>query len=232
MTTPRKTPQEAWDELAAGNARFIAGTLRHPQQDAARRSELSESQAPNAAFLGCSDSRVAAEILFDCGLGDLFVVRNIGQIANANTIATMEFAVAELNVAVIVILAHCSCGAVAAAINQSSSHPADTSRAIKRELEEIQPAVQQEWLSEHRDTPYVDPALIDADSAGRRHLAMTINELTRGSRMISDAVASGALAIVGCQYQLKEGLVAPITAVGKVDLQLAATPVAAPTAAR
>lgn len=120
----------------------MEGTLLHPQQGAARRTELSSSQAPNAAFLGCSDSRVAAEILFDCGLGDLFVVRNIGQISNANTTATMEFAVAELGVAVIVVLAHCSCGAVAAAINQSSATPSDVSPAIRRELEEIQPAVQ------------------------------------------------------------------------------------------
>ena len=96
MATPRITPQEAWDALVRGNERFMAGTLLHPQQSATRRSELSASQAPDAAFLGCSDSRVAAEILFDCGLGDLFVARNIGQIANDNITATMEFAVAEL----------------------------------------------------------------------------------------------------------------------------------------
>lgn len=219
MATARQTPQEAWDDLVAGNARFMADTLLHPQQNADRRAQLSSSQAPNAAFLGCSDSRVAAEILFDCGLGDLFVVRNIGQIANANTTATMEFAVAELGVAVIVVLAHCSCGAVAAAINQSTSEPQQTSPAIKRELEEIQPSVQQEWLSEHRETPYVDPEFIDADAVGRRHLGTTINSLMRSSRIISDAVASGELAIVGCQYQLEEGHVAPITAVGKLDLK-------------
>lgn len=104
MTLQRVTPQQAWDALAQGNERFMNGALQHPQQNAARRSELSTSQAPDAAFLGCSDSRVAAEILFDCGLGDLFVARNIGQIANGNIIATMEFAVAELGVAVIVVL--------------------------------------------------------------------------------------------------------------------------------
>lgn len=219
MTAVRQTPQEAWDDLAAGNARFMADTLLHPQQNAARRAQLSGSQAPNAAFLGCSDSRVAAEILFDCGLGDLFVVRNIGQIANTNTTATMEFAVAELGVAVIVVLAHCSCGAVAAAINQSTREPRQTSPAIKRELEKIQPSVQQEWLSEHRETPYVDPELINADAVGRRHLETTINSLMRSSRIISEAVAAGSLAIVGCQYQLEEGHVAPITAVGRLDIK-------------
>src|SRR5690606_36367148 len=131
----RLTPQQAWDALAAGNQRFMTDTLRDPQQGADRRNELSGSQSPNAAFLGCSDSRVAAEILFDCGLGDLFVVRYIGQIANTNTTATMEFAVVELGVAVIVVLAHCSCGAVAAAINHSSAEPYETTPSIRRELE-------------------------------------------------------------------------------------------------
>ena len=222
MATPRITPQEAWDALVRGNERFMAGTLRHPQQSATRRSELSVSQAPDAAFLGCSDSRVAAEILFDCGLGDLFVARNIGQIANGNITATMEFAVAELGVAVIVVLAHGSCGAVSAAIDLSSESPPEVTPAIRAELELIQPAVQQEWLSEHRDTPYVDPAIIDADAVGRRHLSTTINLLMRTSRVISDAVAQGTLAVVGCQYRLEEGHVAPIAAVGKLHIEIAA----------
>lgn len=219
----RVTPQEGWNALAEGNERFMNGSLLHPQQSAARRSELSDSQAPNAAFLGCADSRVAAEILFDCGLGDLFVARNIGQIANSNIIATMEFAVAELGVAVIVVLAHSSCGAVAAAISQSSQTPPEVTPAIRAELDQIQPAVHQEWVSEHRDTPYVDRALIDPDAVGRRHLATTINELMRNSRVISDAVANGDLAIVGCQYELEEGRVVPIAAVGKVEIDLSHT---------
>lgn len=222
MATPRVSPQEAWDALAQGNERFMEGNLLHPQQNAARRSELSASQAPNAAFLGCSDSRVAAEILFDCGLGDLFVVRNIGQIANENTTATMEFAVTELGVAAIVVLAHASCGAVAAAINQTSATPSPVTPAIKHELEQIQPAVQQEWFVKNHDTPYVDPAVIDADAVGRRHLAETINALMRSSRVISDAAAAGTLGIIGCQYQLEDGRVVPVTSVGRVTPSIVA----------
>lgn len=218
MAPTRVTVQQAWDELARGNERFMAGSLLHPQQNAARRSELRGSQSPNAAFLGCSDSRVAAEILFDCGLGDLFVVRNIGQIANENTTATMEFAVAELGVAVIVVLAHGSCGAVAAAINQTTAHPRETTPAIRHELEEIRPAVQQEWFATQQVSPYVDPELIDVDAVGRRHLDATINALMRKSTVISDAVAKGELGIVGCQYQLDEGRVSPISAVGRVEV--------------
>jgi carbonic anhydrase len=218
MTSPRVTVQQAWDELAQGNERFMAGSLLHPQQNAERRHELAGSQAPNAAFLGCSDSRVAAEILFDCGLGDLFVVRNIGQIANANTTATMEFAVTALGVAVIVVLAHGSCGAVKAAIDQTTEHPSEFTPAIKRELEHIQPAVQQEWFNTQQVSPYVDPELIDVDAVGRRHLDETINALMRTSRVISDAVAAGTLGIVGCQYRLDDGRVSPITAVGRVEV--------------
>lgn len=218
MSNARVTPQEAWQALAEGNARFMSGSLLHPQQNAARRHAITGSQTPNAAFLGCSDSRVAAEILFDCGLGDLFVVRNIGQIANANTTATMEYAVAVLGVAVIVVLAHGSCGAVAAAIDQTSASPTKLSPAIEAELEHIQPSVQQEWLSEHKETPYVDASLIDADAVGRRHLGETIHALMRSSRIISDAVAEGSLSIVGCQYQLDDGRVEPITSVGRLDI--------------
>lgn len=221
MTSPRVTPQQAWEALYAGNRRFVLGELMHPQQSAKRRSEISETQAPNAAFLGCSDSRVAAEILFDCGLGDLFVARNIGQIANDNTTATMEYAVETIGVAVLVVLAHDSCGAIAAAIDQSSARPSPVTPAIKNELALIQPAVQHVWMSEHRDTPYADATLIDADAVGRRHLYTTINALMRNSRVISDAVDQGRLGIVGCQYQLEKGEVAPITAVGQLDIELA-----------
>jgi len=218
MTAPRVTPQEAWDALAQGNERFITGSVEHPQQSIERRTSLSDSQEPNAAFLGCADSRVAAEILFDCGLGDLFVARNMGQIANDSITATLEFAVAKLGVAVIVVLAHGSCGAVAAAIDQTSEHPKEVTPAIQRELAQIQPAVQEEWLSAHRETPYVDASAIDADAVGRRHLSATVNALMRSSRVISDAVAAGRLGIVGCQYQLAEGRVVPIAAVGRLSI--------------
>lgn len=221
MTAPRLTPQQAWDELAAGNERFMNDTLRHNNQDTDRRHELAQGQAPNAAFLGCADSRVAAEMLFDCGLGDLFVARNIGQVANMNMVATLEYAVAALGAAVIVVLAHDSCGAVAAAIDQTSANPKEVTAAIRDELALIQPAVQQVWFKTRRESPYVDPDQIDANAVGRRHLVTTINQLLRSSRVLSEAVASGALGIVGCQYQLDNGRVAPVTSVGMLDIALA-----------
>ncbi|MBP1325747.1 carbonic anhydrase [Leucobacter exalbidus] len=222
MKSPRVTPQQAWDALSAGNERFMNDTLRHNNQDTDRRHELASGQAPDAAFLGCADSRVAAEMLFDCGLGDLFVARNIGQVANMNMVATLEYAVAMLGAAVIVVLAHDSCGAVAAAIEQTTARPPQVTEAIKDELSLIQPSVQQVWFKEHRDTPYVDPDQIDANAVGRRHLVTTINQLIRSSRVLSDAVAEGRLGIVGCQYQLHNGRVAPVSSVGKLDIELTA----------
>ena len=109
-------------------------------------------------------------------------------------------------------------GAVAAAIDQTTAQPSEVTPAIRKELEEIRPAVQQEWFATQQVSPYVDPALIEPDAVGRRHLAETVNALMRQSTVISDAVAAGELGIVGCQYQLEEGRVAPISCVGELDI--------------
>ena len=92
------------------------------------------------------------------------------------------------------------------------------SPAIRKELEEIRPAVQQEWFATQQVSPYVDPSLVDVDAVGRRHLDETVNALMRQSTVISDAVAEGRLGIVGCQYQLEEGRVSPISWVGQLDI--------------
>lgn len=221
---PRVTPQQAWDELAAGNARFVGGGPEHPHQDVERRSSLADTQAPDVALFGCSDSRLAAEIIFDRGLGDLFIARNMGHVVAESITASMEYAVAELGVAIIVVLAHDSCGAVAAAIGQMAEQPAPVPSAVENTLRPILPAVQHLWMREHRDTPYVDRELIDADAVGRVHLGGTVNELLRSSRIISDAVAAGRLGIVGCQYRLAEGRVVPVSAVGALDIALETPP--------
>ncbi|MEV8339066.1 carbonic anhydrase [Leucobacter sp. NPDC077196] len=227
MTAPRVTPQQAWDALVAGNQRFIAGGPQHPRQDVERRNELTTGQVPDAALFGCSDSRLAAEIIFDAGLGDLFIARNMGHVVAESITASMEYAVANLGVAVIVVLAHDSCGAVAAAIGQMQQHPDPVPSAVENTLAPILPSVQELWLREHRDTPYVDVSAIDADAVGRVHLAATVNQLLRSSRIISDAVAAGQLGIVGCQYRLSEGRAVAVSAVGHLDIAEAEPAVAA-----
>lgn len=215
---PRITPQQAWEEMVAGNSRFMAGTSNHPHQDASRRDQLAQGQDPDVALFGCSDSRLAAEIIFDRGLGDLFVIRNMGHIVAESIVASIEFAVTELGSALVLVLAHDSCGALKAAVDLSTRNPSDMSPSVELTLQPVLPAVQQVWLRDHRDTPYVDPAQIDADEAGRRHLELTVNALLRDSAILRDAVADGNLGIVGCQYRLVEGHAFPITAVGPLEI--------------
>ncbi|MFC5337927.1 carbonic anhydrase [Leucobacter denitrificans] len=219
--TPRVTPQQAWDTFIAGNERFVKGVSNHPNQDVERRTELVNTQAPDVALFGCSDSRLAAEIIFDLGLGDLFIARNMGHVVAESITASMEYAVAYLGSSLIVVLAHDSCGAVAAAIDQSTRNPSDVTLSVANTLAPIQPAVQQLWHRQHHETPYVEPSEIDANAAGRIHLSATVNELLRTSRTISDAVDRGELGIVGCQYRLTEGRAVPYTAVGPLNIELA-----------
>lgn len=219
--TPRVSPQDAWNAFIAGNERFVQGRSQHPNQDVERRTELVVTQTPNVALFGCSDSRLAAEIIFDCGLGDLFIARNMGHVVAESITASMEYAVTALGSALIVVLAHDSCGAVAAAIDQSGRNPAEVTTSIENTLAPIRPAVQQLWLQTHTNTPYADPAKLDANHIGRIHLANTVNSLLRNSRVISDAVDAGRLGVVGCQYQLTEGRAVPISAVGPLNIALA-----------
>ena len=111
--TPQ-TPAEAWETLMAGNARFVDSNSSHPNQDAARRTSLLSTQHPFAVIFGCSDSRLAAEIIFDLGLGDAFVVRTAGHVIDNTVLGSLEYSVDYLNVPLIVVLGHDNCGAVTA----------------------------------------------------------------------------------------------------------------------
>ncbi|MGW2996154.1 carbonic anhydrase, partial [Streptomyces sp. NPDC001193] len=114
-TSPSPTPSEAFELLLAGNRRFTAGSSEHPNQDAARRTETAPAQRPFAVLFGCSDSRLAAEIIFDRGLGDLFVVRTAGHVAGPEVLGSIEYAVSVLDCPLVIVLGHDTCGAVAAA---------------------------------------------------------------------------------------------------------------------
>ena len=220
-TAPRVTPQQAWETFIAGNERFITGVSSHPNQDVERRSELVNSQSPDVALFGCSDSRLAAEIIFDCGLGDLFIARNMGHVVAESITASMEYAVQYLGSALIVVLAHDSCGAVAAAIEQSGRTPSEVTEPVSNTLAPILPAVQHYWSQEHRETPYVDSAKVEPNAIGRIHLQTTVTQLLSESQTIRDAVDRGEVAIVGCQYRLMEGRAVPYIAVGQLDIEVA-----------
>ncbi|QMU97611.1 carbonic anhydrase [Microbacterium esteraromaticum] len=208
--TATLTPAEAWQEMLDGNRRFVAGSPAHPHQDVEKRHELTEGQAPIATLFGCSDSRLAAEIIFDKGLGDLFVVRNAGQVIGESIVASLEYAVGILNVPLIVVLAHDSCGAVRAAIEGTAIDAAPLPAGIWKLIAPIVPAARK-VLAETGGSTVAD---IDAELVGREHLRNTVADLLHSSELISNAVAAGRLGIVGANYRLAEGTAVPVVTVG------------------
>ncbi|WP_188755117.1 carbonic anhydrase [Microbacterium album] len=209
------TPDEAWAEMLAGNARFVAGTPKHPHQDVARRHEIAAAQTPRAALFGCSDSRLAAEIIFDMGLGDLFVVRNAGQVAGDSIVGSLEYAVDVLKVPLIVVLGHDECGAVRAAIESTRSDAPALPPLVWRLIAPIVPAVRRVQREGAADG--VTPDTIDAERVGREHLRDTVSSLLHASELISEAVAERRVAIVGANYRLAEGTVVPNVMLGTAD---------------
>lgn len=199
-----RTPAKIWSEMARGNERFVTGAPRHPRQNAERRAELAGGQAPDVALFGCSDSRLAAEIIFDKGLGDLFVVRNAGQVISDSVIGSLEYAVAVLGAPLIVVLAHDTCGAVQAAIDLDSPDASPLPPHIAGHIAAIRPAVRA-------------AASRDPDVVGRAHLERTVHALVERSELISDAIAAGTLAVVGANYRLAEGRVTPNVVVGSIE---------------
>jgi len=206
-----RTPAQAWAEMNRGNRRFVEGEPSHPRQDVERREQLVDAQTPHAALFGCSDSRLAAEIIFDNGLGDLFVVRNAGQVISASVIGSLEYAVAVLHVPLIVVLGHDECGAVRAAIDSQSPDVPPLPPHIHQLIEKIIPAVKR--VATRSGHPTVTP---DSTEVGREHLRDTVAELLDTSELISDAIAAGTLAIVGANYRLLEGTAVPDIIVGAV----------------
>ncbi len=207
-----KSPAKAWEEMLRGNARFIDGTPQHPRQDVERRTELAHAQFPDAALFGCSDSRLAAEIIFDKGLGDLFVVRNAGQVISDSVVGSLEYAVGVLHVPLIVVLGHDECGAVRAAIDSQGKDAAPLPPHIASLIAKIAPAVRRVAVA----SGAVDASTAEPQEVGREHLRDTIAELLRSSELISDAVAAGTLAVVGANYRLLEGRAVPDVIVGAV----------------
>lgn len=207
------TPAEAWRQFRAGNDRFVGGAPAHPRQDVERRTSLAHTQRPKVVIFGCSDSRLSAEIIFDVGLGDAFVVRNAGQVISDSVLGSLEYGVGVLHTPLIVVLGHDECGAVRAAIDSQAADAVPLPRYIRDLVDQIVPAVRKV-----SGTPEgaIDPDDVDAGFVGREHLRGTVNTLLERSEMISEAVAAGTLAIVGANYRLVEGRVETDVVVGRI----------------
>lgn len=184
------TPREALKELMAGNARFVQMQPSHPHQDVAYLRSLVKKQKPIAAILGCSDSRVPAELVFDQGFGDLFVVRVAGNVMDEVVLASMEFAVGSLEVGLIVVMGHSRCGAVSATI-KAEALPSHLPELARR----IQPAVDRV-----RDAP---GDLLE--NATCMNAKMVAEQLREHSDILREAVEARTLKIVSAYYDLQSG---------------------------
>jgi carbonic anhydrase len=210
--TPR-TPRDTWRLLREGNDRFVNGTPAHPNQDVSHRDSVADGQTPYAALFGCSDSRLGAEIIFDAGLGDLFVVRNAGQTISQSVVGSLEYAVSTLKTHLILVLAHDKCGAVTAAVDSRREDAALLPPNIRALTDTIQPAIDRVLLN----NATTDVNDINVDDVGAEHLRDTIAELLATSELISEAVAVGDVAIVGATYNLREGHVVPSVVIGDIN---------------
>jgi len=162
---------------------------------------------------------LAAEIIFDKGLGDLFVVRNAGQIISSSVIGSLEYAVGVLDVSLIVVLGHDKCGAVGGAIALLDPKNPGFPPHVAEMVSKITPAVRRVAGAQNLfgADGSVDVASIDTIEVGREHLRATLSELLEASELISEAIAAGNLAVVGANYRLSEGLVVPDVVVGIIE---------------
>jgi carbonic anhydrase len=187
------TATDALARLRAGNARFVANVRSEASlASAARRAELAIAQEPFAIVLGCSDSRVPVEIVFDQGPGDLFVIRVAGNIVAPSLIGSVEFAADRFGTRLVVVLGHSSCGAIQATLEELRRPSKNQSPNLKAIVDRIRPSVGP------RD---------DEQTAMRANILASVNQLRRGSAIIEGLVGSNGLVIVGAWYSLESGVV-------------------------
>ncbi|MBP6875203.1 MAG: carbonic anhydrase [Candidatus Eisenbacteria bacterium] len=221
--TERVDPEGALALLMEGNMRFVQGALQHPHASVGWRRALLAGQRPFAAVASCSDSRVSPEILFDRGLGDLFVVRTAGHVLGEAGIASLEYAVLHLHVPLIIVLGHAECGAVHAALARADALPGHLShlaRAIapaigwvleeaRRTGEEKAERAAEQAMQEALDSAESAPRFVAHNRVAQLHARLTAEALPVESSVIRERVAQGSLRVQAAYYELD---------CGKVDL--------------
>ncbi len=184
------TIQEIEQRLIDGNEKFVANKLEGKLQDSNRRESLTKGQEPYAIILSCADSRVVPELAFDAGLGEIFVIRVAGNVANTSSIASIEYAVAHLGSKIIVVLGHQSCGAVTAAVQGG-----DNGYHLNHLLSHITPAIA------------ASPSGAEINDIVKKNAELTASELINRSSIIQKAVDSGEVKIAPAYYNLDTGKV-------------------------
>jgi carbonic anhydrase len=186
------TPAQALQRLVDGNTRFVSGHPDHPNQTLARRVEVAAGQKPFAVIVTCSDSRVAPELYFDQGVGDIFVVRVAGHVLNDHVLGSIEYAIEHLHASVVVVVGHEKCGAVAAALSADRGEG-----KIGTLLDAIRPAV--------RDTR--NQAGDKTENAVRGHARRTAKLIPAASPIVKNAVMAGHVKVFAARYDLVSGKV-------------------------
>jgi carbonic anhydrase len=195
--------RDALARLREGNRRFVSDALPSDADvSQRRRAELASSQEPFAIILGCSDSRVPAEIVFDQGLGDLFVVRVAGNIVAPSLVGSVEFAAARFNTRLVVVLGHSQCGAITATLEELSRTSETQSRNLRSIVDRVRPSVEPLLQTELARDP---EALVR--QAVRANIRASANHLRHGSALLEQLIAEDGLLVVGAEYSLETGVV-------------------------
>jgi carbonic anhydrase len=202
---PNTSPVTAWKALKEGNERFVAGKPAHPSQSIEHRASLATGQKPTAVIFGCADSRVAAELIFDQGLGDVFVVRTAGQAIDTAVLGSIEYAVTVLDVPLIVVLGHSSCGAVKATV-AAIDEGAIPGGFVRDVVERVTPSI----LAGRRD------GLTRIDQFEDRHVSETLAQLVSRSAAIAERVNAGTVGLAGVTYKLAEGKAELVDHIGDI----------------
>jgi carbonic anhydrase len=195
--------REALERLREGNLRFAANVRG---SDAfvshTRRVELATGQQPFAIILGCSDSRVPAEIVFDQGLGDLFVIRVAGNIVAPSQVGSVEFAAARYSTRLVVVLGHSQCGAILATLEELLTPTANQSQNLRAIVDRVRPSVEGLFATELR---HDSDALVK--EAVRANIRASVDHLRHGSQVLEELIQEQGLLVVGAEYSLETGVV-------------------------
>jgi carbonic anhydrase len=194
---------EALERLRAGNQRFVSETRNGDVlAGETRRRQVAIAQEPFAIILGCSDSRVPAEIVFDQGLGDLFVIRVAGNIVAPSQIGSVEFAAARYGTRLVVVLGHSNCGAILATVEELGRRSEEQSRNLRSIVDRVRPSVESLMATDLR---HDHDALVQA--AVLANIRVSTNQLRHGSEMLEQMIQNDGLRVVGAEYSLESGVV-------------------------
>ena len=193
--------RDALARLRDGNRRFVSNAREHEDLHA-RRAELTMRQEPFAIVLGCSDSRVPAEIVFDQGLGDLFVIRVAGNIVAPSQVGSVEFAAARYGSRLVVVLGHSQCGAILATIEELKVPTANQSRNLSAIVERVRPSVEGLFATDLKND---SEALVK--EAVRANIRASVDHLRHGSEILEQLIRDEGLLVVGAEYSLESGVV-------------------------